>query len=153
MATDKSVQLEVRGLVELTSALKKVDADVASNLKAAMKAIAADVVAIAQEQVIADVGAGPAASSIRPRASLRGAAVAFGGPSAPYYPWLDFGGSVGRGHKPRVAWSGAIKRAWKGKPNGDGRYVYPAIRQEGPEIGRKAREAVEDAKRSGGWGG
>ena len=44
-------------------------------------------------------------------------------------PWLDFGGSVGRGHK-MGAGMGAIKRDWMGRPVGEGRYVYPAISSE-----------------------
>ena len=47
-----------------------------------------------------------------------------------FYPWLDFGGSTGRGHRVGVPWTGSIKRALvKG-----GRYVYPTIEEARADI-------------------
>lgn len=45
------------------------------------------------------------------------------GEPADYYPWLDFGGSTGRGHEDRVGGSGSIQRPVVA----GGRYLYPAI--------------------------
>lgn len=148
---DKSVRVEVRGLKELSAAFQQLDDDTAQRLKASMLDISQGVVSVATALVVADVGSGKASSSIKAKASTRGASIAFGGTRAPYFPWLDFGGSVGRGHKVGVAWSGAIIRDWKGRPAGDGRYVYVAIKEQGPTIRAKVGEAIEAAIASAGF--
>ncbi len=66
-------------------------------------------------------------------------------------PWLDFGGSVGRGHKPGVAWSGATRRDWMGRPVGEGRYVYPAISGEREATIVAVEEAIVEAARGAGF--
>ena len=129
---------KVTGLRELATAFKRVDSDLPKDLKAEFLRIAQHVVGVAQQRM--PFRSGRASGSLRARASTRGAFIAFGGTAAPYEPWLDFGGSVGRGHKPGVAWSGSVKREWRGLPNGSGRYVYPAITEARP-----ATEAAVDA--------
>lgn len=142
---DQSVRVEVKGLAELSKAFKAVDEDVASGMKDAFLGIAREVVGTAQQRMPHNTGR--AQSSVKPRATAKGAGIAFGGNKAPYMPWLDFGGSVGRGHQPGQAWSGAIKRDWRGKPGGMGRYVYPAISDSKDEIIKAVEELVEDAAR------
>ncbi len=139
---DKSVRVEVRGLRELDQAFRSMEGRMDGALKAEFLGLATRVADTARGKVAADVGAGKAAASIKPKASARGASIAFGGTAAPYYPWLDFGGSVGRGHKPGVAWSGAITRDWRGKPSGEGRYVYPAIREHRADIAAGVDDVV-----------
>ena len=141
---------DVRGIPELSRALKAVDADLYKALRLGMKAIADHVVGIAQQRM--PYVTGTAARSVRPRATAKGAAIAFprgadqGG--ADYYPWLDFGGSTGRGHKVGQAWSGSIIRD---TPKG-GRYVYPAIAESRDYIGRTAYDLIEDVARRNGFG-
>lgn len=94
---------------------------------------------------------GKAQASVKARSSNYGASVAAGGRAAEYYPWLDFGGSVGRGHQEGRAWSGAIKRAWMGVPTGAGRYLYPAISDNSAETAEAALEAVEGLARRAGF--
>lgn len=132
---DKSVRVEVRGLAELNRAFRQVESDLPNELKGAFRAIAEDVAQEASGKV--PHRSGRAAGSIKPRAGAKGAAIAFGGSSAPYFPWLNFGGSTGRGHVPGTGGSGAIKRPLV-KPD---RYVYSTItdRQE------KTRDAVDKA--------
>jgi hypothetical protein len=148
---DRSAHIEVRGLREFERAIRAVDGRLAAELRSALRAIAEQVAADARSRVTADVGAGPAAASITPRAGARGASIAAGGRAAPYLPWLDFGGSVGRGHRPGVAWSGAVKREWRGRPVGEGRYLYPAIRANRDAISRLVDEAVERVAEDAGF--
>ena len=138
-------KLEVRGLRELALAFKRLDAELPKALRARFLSIASEVVAVARSRM--PYVDGHAQESVKPRASARGAAIAFGGQVAPYMPWLDFGGSTGPGHVPGVPWSGQIKRAWMGRPVGEGRYVYPAIRQERPAIAEAAEDAVIEVAR------
>lgn len=134
-------KVEVRGIRELSNAFRQVGNVLPHELKVALLGVAENVAVKARGRM--KEPAGPAAMSIKPRASTRGASIAFGGTAAPYMPFLDFGGSVGHGHKPGVPWSGAVKRTWMGKPGGDGRYVYPAITAAKPET----IEAVDKAIR------
>lgn len=143
------VKVEVRGIRELATAFRRVDAELPKQLKSAFLGVAQRVVRRAQAKM--EFGAGKAASSVKARASARGASIAFGGQAAPYEPWLDFGGSVGRGHKPGVAWSGSVKRDWRGLPSGMGRYVYPAIKESREDIAAAVDAAVFLVARSAGF--
>lgn len=127
--------VEVRGIRELRSAMRRFDTEMPGKLKDGMRGIAEDVVSRTASKVPRRSGA--AVGSLRPRASQTGAAIAFGGQAAPYFPWLDFGGTTGIGHRPGVPWSGSIKREWLGNPKGSGRYVYPTIEEMGPEIEKR----------------
>ncbi len=84
------LKIEVKGVSELVRAFKKVDSDIPAGFRKEMLVIATNIVGQVQQQVPWKTG--KAARSVRPRASQRGAGIAFGGSSAPYYPWLDFGG-------------------------------------------------------------
>ena len=139
--------IEVRGLREVQSALRKVDKELPKQLRTEFKAIAEDVVTGIQQKVPRLTG--HAAASVRPRASQRGAAVALGGNAAPYFPWLDFGGTTGKGHRPGVAGSGSVKRDWMGRP-GNGRYVYPTIAEKRADIEQAAEDAVIKVARGAG---
>lgn len=145
--------IQVRGLREVTNALRKVDREIPKGFRGAFLPIARRVVAGVKGAVNADAKnpTGRAASSVTARASQRGAAVSFGGATAPYFPWLDFGGTTGRGHIPGQAWSGSIKRPWAGHPVGSGRYVYPTIEEQREEIMATAEEAVLSAARAAGF--
>ena len=131
------VKIQVRGLRELRNALTKVDAESKDRLKAAFRHIAEHVVSSAQGKVPRRTGA--AAGSIKPRSTTTGAGLAFGGTAAPYFPWLDFGGRVGRQkHTTRPF----IKT---------GRYIYPTIKEMSPEIIKLTDEAMKDAISSAGF--
>jgi hypothetical protein len=144
--------VEVIGLRELTTALRQVDKALAKDLRGAFKAIADHVVGVAQQRM--PFGSGTAAKSLKPRSTDRGATINFprGGPGsrddkAAYYPWLDFGGSVGRGRKPGVAWSGSITRdAIPG-----GRYLYPAIGESREYIATEVDKAIGEIARKAGF--
>ena len=142
------VKVEVRGIRELSRAFKAVDAELPKRLKARFLAIAETVASSARGNVPHRTGR--AAASIKAKASARGAGIAFGGTAAPHYPWLDFGGSVGKGHFPGKRWSGSVTREWWGKPGGDGRYIYPAIDSHKQEITDAAEKAIADVARDAG---
>ncbi len=149
MPTDKSVTIRVVGLAALNRALKELDDKVAGDgLKAALLGIADKVAGKARRDVPSV--SGKAAGSIQPHSTSRGASITFGGQAAPHMPWLDFGGSVSRGHQ-RGPNMGAIHRDWKGKPVGEGRYVYPAISGEREATIVAVEEAIVEAARAAGF--
>lgn len=134
-------RVEVRGLRDLSRAFKQVDADLPKELRDEMKAIADHVVGVAQQRM--PFRTGTAARSLKPRATQRGAGIAFPGGGdrgkAAYYPWLDFGGTTGRGHvsNGHNGYGGSITR----QRIAGGRYLYPAIAESKGYIA----EAVDDA--------
>jgi hypothetical protein len=135
------VKVVMHGIRELSGALRRVDARLPGEIRAEFRGVADQVAAKVASKV--PRRSGRAAASVKGRASGRNASIVAGGRAAPHFPWLDFGGSVGRGHRPRVPWSGAIRRDWRGKPGGEGRYIYPTIREERDEIIEGADQAVE----------
>ncbi len=151
MASDRSVSIRVQGLGALNRAFKAVDDKVSGDgLKAAFLGIATAVASKARVGVPVGGGLTPgaAAGSIQPHSTTRGASISFGGQAAPYMPFLDFGGSVGRGHIPGRPWSGSIKRTWMGKPVGEGRYVYPAISSEREHTADAVEAAIAEIARN-----
>lgn len=128
-------RIEVRGIRELNKALKQVDAELPKELRLGFKRISEMVVSSAQGKV--PVISGAARSSIKPRAAQKGAGIAFGGTKAPYFPWLNFGGNVGRRksvHRDRIT------------PD---RYIYTSINEMGPQIEQEIdlllKEVIQDA--------
>ena len=125
--------IRVEGIREVADALKGIDVKLQKELREGMKQAAEIVAAEARRNVPSRTG--KAASSVKAKGTNKGAGIAFGGSKAPYYPFLDFGGSTGRGHEPGKANSGAVKRPIVE----GGRYVYPAIAAKGDEV----REVVD----------
>lgn len=140
--------VQVRGLREVTSALRAVDKELPKGLREEFLPIARRVADDASSRV--PRRSGDAAGSVKPRASQRGAGIAFGGNAAPYFPWLDFGGTTGKGHRPGVGGSGSVERDWLGRPRGEGRYVYPAIRDNEDGIIQAAGDAPVNLARKHG---
>lgn len=136
-----TAKVRVRGVRELSRAFGKVDRDLPKELRDEFKGIATTAAGRVASKVPRD--SGTAAGSVKPRASTRGAGIAVGGARAPYFAWLDFGGSVGR--------HGSIKRDWMGKPGGDGRYLYPTLHEMQPETAEAADEAIKKVARSAGF--
>jgi len=132
-----SFKVEVRGIRELSRAFKRVDAELPKEMKAAFLRIAGTVADVARGKV--PVISGKAASSIKPRASARGASIVFGGTVAEYYPWLDFGGRVGRNKS-------IVREVIPG-----GRYVYPAIASQKDETAAAVEKAVDQVARHAGF--
>lgn len=140
--------VQVRGLREVRNAARKVDKDIPKGLRRELLPVAQKVQGRIRSKV--PYLKGDARESVKARASQRGAAIAFGGNTAPYFPWLDFGGTTGKGHRPGAAYSGSVKRPWMGRP-GDGRYVYPSIAEMTPEIEQAANDAVINLAKAAGF--
>lgn len=129
--------VKVHGLREVVAAMREADAAVPKRLREHLLPVARLVASRTAAKVPREKG--DAAGSLSARAGQSGASVAFGGASAPHFPWLDFGGSVGKGHRPGVPWSGSVTRPWM--PGG--RYVYPTIAEHRDDIAEAALDAVE----------
>ena len=112
--------IPVEGLRDLARRLRAVNADLPKALRLAANEAAEVVVVEAQRRV--PRRSGKAAGSIRARSTRTAARISSGGRRAPYTPWLDYGGKVGRNNtasRPFIA---------------DGRYVYPAFRDKRDEV-------------------
>ena len=119
-------RIDVRGVKEFQRSLRQMDAGLAKQLRVVLNASAEIVVRYAKPKV--PRRSGRAAESIKVRSSQREARIAAGGRRAPYYPWLDFGGSVGP--------NDSVKRPFYT----EGRYIYPTVREHNREI----QEATSD---------
>lgn len=122
--------VHVTGLIELQRALKQMDGESQKQLRLVLNSVAATVAQGAARRVPSRTGR--ARASLREQSSQREARVVGGSKKAPYYGWLDFGGTVGKG---RVA--GGAKKKAGGATGGHegsvkrpfiktGRYIYPA---------------------------
>lgn len=106
----------VQGLSEFRRNLRDMDAALPRALRLAGNEAANIVVDSARPTVPSR--SGKARQSIKARSSQTATRVTAGGSRAPYFPWLDYGGKVGRDN--------TATRPWRP----DGRYVYPAYRRE-----------------------
>jgi hypothetical protein len=118
--------IPIEGLRDLVRQLRRVDADLPKAMRLAANEAAQVVVDEAQRHV--PRRSGKAAKSIKARSTRTAARVDSGGNRAPYMPWLDYGGAVGK--------NDSAKRPFIA----DGRYVYPAFRSK--------RQQVEDTYRA-----
>lgn len=102
--------IKVKGLAEFQRNLKKLDSELPKALRLALNDSADVIIGYARPRV--PKRSGRAARSIKARSTRTAVRVTGGGRRAPYYPWLDFGGRVGRGR--------SITRPFKK----EGRYIY-----------------------------
>lgn len=128
MPIDRGSHIEISGLREFQASLRRMDADLPKQLRIALNK-ASDLV-IEKARPLIPVRSGRAANSLKARSSQREASIAAGGKRAPYYPWLDFGGRVGR-HK-------SVARPFFK----EGRYIYPSLRRSRPEIEATLEKAI-----------
>ncbi len=136
------IKVQVRGLAELQSAFRQIDNDLPKELTKAFRAIADAVVREAAGKV--PTVTGRAAGSIKPRSRQKGASIAFGGTAAPYFPWLNFGGTTGRGHGKG---KGAIHRPLV-KPD---RYIYATLEARKEQTIKDIDAALESVARGAGF--
>lgn len=112
--------IKVVGLGEFRANLRRMDRDKAKAVRVALNDAAEILVTAVRPQVPALTGA--ARASVKAQSTQTTARVAVGGPKAPYYPWLDFGGRVGRK-------KATVRTFYK-----SGRYVYPTLAKKREEI-------------------
>lgn len=103
--------IQITGLAEFARGLRKLDADAPKALRVALNGAADLLISEARKPIPRRTGR--AAASLTARSTRTAVRVASGGRRAPYYPWLDYGGAVGRGR--------SVKRAFLK----EGRYLYP----------------------------
>lgn len=134
--TGVALTIAVSGLRELSRSLSKVDAESAKQLRIVFNEAAELVITTARPRI--PRRSGKAAGSLKTKSTRTAVRVAFGGPKAPYYPWLDFGGRTGR------------RKSVVREFITDGRYVYPAYYQRRPDIIVAMQEGIERVARGAG---
>jgi hypothetical protein len=137
MADDFKVNVE--GLAKLNKAFKQVDVELPKKLKVKFRAISENMAAEVRGKIPHQ--SGNAAASVKARATTRGAQLVYAGTKAPYLPWLNFGGTTGRGHQ--KGGGGAIKRDIV-KPD---RYVYSTVIARMPSTAEAAIRAIDEVAR------
>jgi hypothetical protein len=150
-------EINITGLRELRSALRKIDKGLQVELREELKGAVNIVVRDVQGHVPHNTGR--AAASVRSTASGDTIYLKAGGARVPYWGWLDFGGRL-----PDKSVSGAnamdggslmhpVKRVRGGRRAKlrDGRYIYPAIRRQTPKLVDAAGDAVDKAARKAGF--
>lgn len=109
--------IKITGLKEFSRGLRKMDKDLPKGLRLAANTAANVVVDAAKPKVPLGPGkGGHARTSIKAASTRTAARVSAGGTKFSYYPWLDFGGAVGRNN--------SVKRPFLKS----GRYIYPAYK-------------------------
>lgn len=131
--------IRIEGLNEFRRNLKRMDSDLAKKIRLAGNVAAKLVVNEAKPRVPSGPGiGGHAASSIKAASTSKAARISAGGAKYPYYPWLDFGGRVGKNksiHRP------FLKR---------GRYIWASYAELQPEIEDVLLQELNDLARSAG---
>lgn len=129
--------LRIEGLREFQAALKRADGESQKQLRVVLNGAARLVVEGATPRIARR--SGRAAASMRAQSQQRVARVKAGGARVPYYPWLDFGGSVGRNksvHRPFIK---------------AGRYLYPTVRDRRAMIQEELEDGLKRLARNVGW--
>lgn len=131
--------IEIVGLREFNRSLRQLDKNLPKGLRLAGNAAANIVVDEAKPRV--PRRSGKAAGSVKAASTRTAARVSGGGPKVPYYPWLDFGGRVGRRHQTKRPF---IK---------EGRYIWAAFADRKPEVQQTLHQELAALARSAGLGG
>jgi len=130
--------IRIRGLREFQRGLRELDKGLPKSLRLALNDAANVIVDDARPQV--PRRSGRAAGSIKARSTRTLARVVGGGSRAPYYPWLDFGGRVGRNR--------SVRRPFLK----EGRYIYASYDRRKSEFGEKLEANLLGVARKAGLG-
>lgn len=128
--------IRIDGLAQFSRNLKKLDADLPKALRIALNEAADVVVSDARPRIPRKTGR--AQASLKARSTRTAVRVVGGGRRAPYYPWLDFGGKVGRNK--------SVKRAFLK----DGRYIYRSYFDNQDEFANVLERALLDVVKNAG---
>lgn len=129
--------IRIEGLREFQAGLKRLDGESQKMLRVVFNDAAEIIADDARRRV--PVRTGKARASVKAQSGQREARVVGGGTRVRWYPWLDFGGRVGRG--------GAVRHRYIA----DGRYMYPAWRRNRDEVHDALEAGVKKVIRSVGW--
>ena len=137
MAQQTARTVHVDGLAALNRSLRAVDAEAAKGLRLALNRISGVLVGRIQRRMPSR--SGKARRSVKAASTRTSLRIRAGGRTAPYYPWLDYGGAVGRNR--------SVRRPFYS----DGRYVYPTWYEyrDGP-FRRDLDEVLADVMRDAG---
>lgn len=128
--------IKIDGLAQFVRDLKKIDADLPKALRVALNEAADVVIGYARPRI--PRRSGRAQASIKARSTRSAVRVVGGSTRAPYYPWLDFGGRVGR--------SKAVSRPFLK----EGRYLYAGYFAKQAEFEEVLTRALIDVARQAG---
>src|SRR5262245_43715055 len=128
--------IKIDGLDVFVRNLKTLDAELPKTVRTAMNAAAGVVVDYARPRI--PKRSGRAARSLRVASTQKAAKVRAGGARAPYFPWLDFGGRVGRRK--------SVARPFRK----DGRYIYAGYFTKQAEFRELLEGGVLDTVRAAG---
>lgn len=121
--------MQVEGIPELRRSLRDLENGAQKELRLVLNE-GADIVADEADNRV-PVRSGTAAGSVRARSTQTEGRVVGGGSRAPYYPWLDMGGRVGRNK--------SIKRPYRSQ----GRYLFPALESKSDDVMRKLADGID----------
>lgn len=122
--------VHVRGLREGVKALRDVDREIGPEIRKAFNDVANIVVDTARP-LIPSGPTGRARASLKASSSQRAVTIAYGGNKAPYAPWLDYGGKVGKGKS-------IVRRFIP-----SGRYIYPTLRRKRDDVEQAFVDAMD----------
>lgn len=118
--------IRIEGLRDVQAALKAADGESQKQLRAVLNGAADGIVSTARGLV--PRRSGRAAASLKASSSQREVRIKGGSARVPYYPWLDFGGRVGRNN--------SVSRPFMKS----GRFIYAAYNRRKPSF----LEALQD---------
>lgn len=115
-----SSTLKVVGLNEFRKGLRGMDRGLPKSMRLALNDVANVLIDAVRPKIPRRTGR--AAASLKAASSQSAAKITVGGAKAPYYPWLDFGGRVGRRKS-------VVRPFLK-----EGRYIYPTLADKRGDI-------------------
>lgn len=128
--------IKVIGLKEFNKGIKRLDKDLPKGVRLAFNE-AADIVIDAARPKIPR-RSGRAAGSLKAQSTQTLARISVGGNRAPYYPWLDFGGKVGRRNS-------VVRPFYR-----SGRYIYPTLAEKRDVITAAMLKSITELAESSG---
>lgn len=124
MASGRGSVISAAQLAELTAALRDLDDDIGDLAMSLLEDISRDIATEVRSRVPYRTG------RARQSYQVHGHSIVFGGEQAPYAPWLEFGGKVGR--------KDSVKRPYTRK----GRYLYPTIAENLDDIEKRVDDLI-----------
>lgn len=132
------MKVQVHGLREFTRSVAAANSGLKKEIRLVLNDAVDVIVTDAKPTVASNTGG--AARSMRAMSTQTKARVRAGGAKAPYYPWLDFGGRVGKYRQ--------VSRPY----SEEGRYIYPTYRnkRDSGEFQEKMLEGLDRLGRRSG---
>jgi hypothetical protein len=126
----------VTGLREFSKSLRRLDSEAVKGLRIVMNEAVQIVIDDARPKI--PVRTGAAVGTLKARSTRTAAKLQMGGDKAPYMPWLDFGGRVGKNK--------SVSRPFYK----EGRYVYVSLRERRPDIEKAMQDGIVRVARAAG---